>query len=460
MAVSVFDLFKIGIGPSSSHTVGPMRAAARFCSRWLDEKGVLENTARMRCELFGSLALTGRGHGTDKAVLLGLEGEWPDHVDPDVIPARLERIRADGRIRLLGRHEITFDEKSDLVFNKRQRLPHHSNGMRFTAYAAAGNALASRDYYSVGGGFVVNQDEAAEDRIVADMTTLPHPFTTGDQLLAACSESGKRIAEVMWENERVWRSDTEIRAGLLHIWQAMQDCVARGIRSAGVLPGGLKVQRRAPAMAAELMARPEAALKDPLSILDWVNLYALAVNEENAAGGRVVTAPTNGAAGIIPAVLHYFDRFCPGACENKVIEFLLTAAAIGILYKENASISGAEVGCQGEVGVACSMAAGGLTAALGGTIYQVENAAEIGMEHNLGLTCDPIGGLVQIPCIERNAMGAVKAINASRMALRGDGKHRVSLDKVIKTMRDTGNDMKDKYKETSRGGLAVNVIEC
>ncbi|HEX4480192.1 MAG TPA: L-serine ammonia-lyase [Rudaea sp.] len=460
MAVSVFDLFKIGIGPSSSHTVGPMRAAARFVNKWLDERGILYNVARIRGELFGSLAHTGRGHGTDKAVLCGFEGEWPDKIDPDSIPARLSRIRAEKKIRVLGKHEIAFDEKTDLVFNKRQKLPYHSNGMRFTAFDAAGETLATRDYYSVGGGFVVNHDEAAEDKIVPDTTPLPFSFHSGDKLLKLCAESGKTIAQVMLENEKVWRSETEIRHGLLTIWKAMQDCLARGIREKGVLPGGLKVQRRAPTMYRELCERPEAALKDPLTILDWVNLYALAVNEENAAGGRVVTAPTNGAAGIIPAVLHYYDRFVPGATEQGVIDFLLTAGAIGILYKENASISGAEVGCQGEVGVACSMAAGGLTAALGGSIYQVENAAEIGMEHNLGLTCDPIGGLVQIPCIERNAMGSVKAINAQRMAMRGDGKHRVSLDKVIKTMRDTGRDMQDKYKETSRGGLAVNVIEC
>ncbi|MGN6314529.1 MAG: L-serine ammonia-lyase [Rhodanobacteraceae bacterium] len=460
MAVSVFDLFKIGIGPSSSHTVGPMRAAARFVEKWLLEAGNLPRIARVTCELFGSLALTGRGHGTDKAVMCGLEGEWPDKVDPDTIPQRLSRIRKDKRIRLHGEHEIAFDEKADLIFNKRQKLPYHSNGMRFTAYGAQGNVLATRDYYSVGGGFVVNQDEAAEDRIVADTTPLPHPFSTGEQLLAICEREKKTIAQIMFENERAWRPDEEIRAGLLNIWEAMQQCVARGLRSPGELPGGLHVKRRAPAMYDELRDRPEASLKDPLTILDWVNLYALAVNEENAAGGRVVTAPTNGAAGIIPAVLHYYDRFCPKSNEQGVMDFLLTAAAIGILYKENASISGAEVGCQGEVGVACSMAAGGLTAALGGSIYQVENAAEIGMEHNLGLTCDPIGGLVQIPCIERNAMGSVKAINAQRMAMRSDGKHRVSLDKVIRTMRDTGRDMKDKYKETSRGGLAVNVVEC
>src|SRR5512139_3397791 len=460
MAVSVFDIFKIGIGPSSSHTVGPMRAAARFCERWLEEKGVLAQVTRVRAELFGSLAMTGRGHGTDKAVLLGLEGAHPDTVDPDAIPDTLSRIRTAHRVRLLGKHEIVFDEKADLVFNKRQKLPFHTNGMRFSAYDAAGNELATRDYYSVGGGFVVNHDEAAEDRIVADTTEQPYPFSSGDELLKLCEQHGLTIAQLMLANESVWRPEKETRTGLLTIWQAMQDCVTRGLRSPGVLPGGLKVTRRAPAMAAELRNQPEAALKDPLTILDWVNLYALAVNEENAAGGRVVTAPTNGAAGIVPAVLMYFKHFCARFDENGVVDFLLTAGAIGILYKENASISGAEVGCQGEVGVACSMAAGGLTAALGGSIWQVENAAEIGMEHNLGLTCDPIGGLVQIPCIERNAMGSVKAINASRMALRGDGKHRVSLDKVIKTMRETGRDMQEKYKETSRGGLAVNVIEC
>ncbi|SEI51724.1 L-serine ammonia-lyase [Frateuria terrea] len=460
MAVSVFDIFKIGIGPSSSHTVGPMRAAARFGERWLEEKGVLDRVARVRAELYGSLAMTGRGHGTDKAVLLGFEGHHPDTIDADLIPDILARIRASGRLRVLGKHEIAFDEKADLVFNKRQKLPFHTNGMRFTAYDADGSELATRDYYSVGGGFVVNQDEAAEDRIVADTTEQPYPFSSGDELLATCERHGLTIAQLMMANESVWRPEADIRASLLTIWKAMADCVSRGLRSPGTLPGGLHVARRAPAMAEELRNQPEAALKDPLTILDWVNLYALAVNEENAAGGRVVTAPTNGAAGIVPAVGHYYLRFCPKADENGIVDYLLTAAAIGILYKENASISGAEVGCQGEVGVACSMAAGGLTAALGGSVWQVENAAEIGMEHNLGLTCDPIGGLVQIPCIERNAMGSVKAINASRMALKSDGKHRVSLDKVIKTMRDTGRDMKDKYKETSRGGLAVNVIEC
>ncbi len=465
MAVSVFDIFKIGIGPSSSHTVGPMRAAARFVSRWLDEADVLDRVVRVRCELFGSLALTGRGHGTDKAVLCGFEGAHPDSVDPDSIPATLERIRCERRIRLGGTHEIAFDEKVDLVFNKRQKLPFHSNGMRFCAYAANDELLATRDYYSVGGGFVVNADEAADDRIVADTTPLAHPFRSGDELLAVCEKTGKTIAQVVWDNERAWRSDEEIRSGLLAIWHAMQGCVARGIREGGTLPGGLHVRRRAPELFADLRDRPEAALRDPLTILDSVNLYALAVNEENAAGGRVVTAPTNGAAGIVPAVMHYYERFCASekdqaSREQGILDFLLTAGAIGILYKENASISGAEVGCQGEVGVACSMAAGGLVAALGGSVLQMEMAAEIGMEHNLGLTCDPIGGLVQIPCIERNAMGSVKAINAQRMAMKSDGKHHVSLDKVIKTMRETGRDMMDKYKETSRGGLAVNVIEC
>ena len=460
MAVSTFDLFKIGIGPSSSHTVGPMRAAARFVEHWLVEPGRLGEVARVRAEVFGSLALTGRGHGTDKALLLGLEGHHPDTVDPDAIPAMLERIRGEGHVRLAAGHAVAFDEKRDLVMNKRQKLPFHTNGMRFTAYDREGLVIATRDYYSVGGGFVVNPDEAAEDRIVPDDTPLPHPFSSGDELLQRCADSGLSIARVMEANERAWRSDAEIREALRAIWNAMQACVARGIRSDGTLPGGLHVTRRAPGLYRELSSKPEAAMRDPLTTLDWVNLYALAVNEENAAGGRVVTAPTNGAAGVIPAVLHYYDRFCPGSSEQGVFDFLLTAAAIGILYKENASISGAEVGCQGEVGVACSMAAAGLAAALGASPGQVENAAEIGMEHNLGLTCDPIGGLVQIPCIERNAMGAVKAINAVRMAMRGDGQHKVSLDKVIRTMRDTGRDMQDKYKETSRGGLAVNVIEC
>jgi L-serine dehydratase len=456
MAVSIFDLFKIGIGPSSSHTVGPMRAAGIFLAR-LRDAGGFDGTARVRVELFGSLGHTGRGHGTDRAVLLGLEGEAPDRVDPDHIGPRMAEIADSGRLRLGGAREIAIDPREDLVFHKRQTLPHHPNGMRFTALDADGEVLLARDYYSVGGGFVVNTDDAAADRIMPDSTKLKYPYSSGDQLLAICDREGLRISDVMLANEQAWRTTAEVRSGLLTIWQAMQDCVQRGLEQSGYLPGGLKVARRAPTLFRKLRHR---AAQDNLDQLDWINLYALAVNEENAAGGRVVTAPTNGAAGIIPAVLHYYRRFVAGADEDGVIEFLLTAGAIGLLYKENASISGAEVGCQGEVGVACSMAAGGLTAALGGSMSQVENAAEIGMEHNLGLTCDPVGGLVQIPCIERNAMGAVKAVNATRMAMAGDGKHRVSLDKVIKTMRDTGRDMKTKYKETSRGGLAVNVIEC
>ncbi len=463
MAVSVFDLFKIGIGPSSSHTVGPMRAARLFALR-LAHDGLLERTARVQAGLYGSLGATGKGHGSDKAVLLGLAGHEPDTVDVDAVPQLLALLRKAARLPLLGRHEVAFDEKHDLVFHRREALPFHANGMRFVAHDAAGAELANRCYYSVGGGFVVS-DELASDgskqKVIApDATVLPYPFHTGEELLALTRTHGCSIAELMRRNERHWRSDADIDAGLQRIWQAMQDCMARGLRSEGVLPGGFKVKRRAPALHRALTSNPEAALRDPLQVLDWVNLYALAVNEENAAGGRVVTAPTNGAAGIVPAVLHYYARFVHGASETGIRDFLLTAAAIGILYKENASISGAEVGCQGEVGVACSMAAGALCAVLGGTPAQTENAAEIGMEHHLGLTCDPVGGLVQIPCIERNAIASVKAINAARMALRGDGTHYVSLDKVIKTMRETGADMMTKYKETARGGLAVNIVEC
>ncbi len=463
MAVSAFDLFKIGIGPSSSHTVGPMRAARLFADR-LASEGLLDRVARLRVELYGSLGATGKGHGSDKAVLLGLAGHQPDTIDVNAVPGYLKAIRDDGRLTLLDRHPVAFDEKADLVFNRREALPLHANGMRFTAFSADGGEIANRIYYSVGGGFVVSEEVAADGalqkKIAPDTTILPYPFHTGDELLSVCERETLSIAQVMRVNERHWRSDAEIDAGLLRIWQVMQDCVKRGCSTDGVLPGGYKVKRRAPELYRQLTANPEAALRDQLVVLDWVNLYALAVNEENAAGGRVVTAPTNGAAGIIPAVLHYYARFIPGSNDQGVVDFLLTAAAIGILYKENASISGAEVGCQGEVGVACSMAAGALCAVLGGTPKQAENAAEIGMEHHLGLTCDPVGGLVQIPCIERNAIASVKAINAARMALRGDGTHYVSLDKVIKTMRETGADMKTKYKETSRGGLAVNVIEC
>jgi L-serine dehydratase len=414
--------------------------------------------------LYGSLGATGKGHGSDKAVLLGLAGHEPDTVDVDAIPALLEAMRSAGRLQLLGRHEVAFDERTDLQFLRRETLPFHANGLRLLAYDSSGAELTQRTYYSVGGGFVVSDEVAADGsrhKVVApDTTVLPHPFASGDDLLAITQAEGCSIAELMRRNERHWHSDEQIDAGLLHIWQVMQDCVVRGCRTDGVLPGGYKVRRRAKALREALVAQPEQALRDPLQVLDWVNLYALAVNEENAAGGRVVTAPTNGAAGIVPAVLHYYTRFVPQADERGVVDFLLTAAAIGILYKENASLSGAEVGCQGEVGVACSMAAAALCAVMGGSPAQVENAAEIGMEHHLGLTCDPVGGLVQIPCIERNAIASVKAINAARMALRGDGTHHVSLDKVIKTMRETGADMMTKYKETARGGLAVNIVEC
>jgi L-serine dehydratase len=459
VAISVFDLFTIGIGPSSSHTVGPMRAARRFVDRLVRE-GVFERTARVRAELYGSLALTGRGHGTDKAVILGLEGHTPETVDPDAIAAAIDRVKTSKILRLHGIHGVPFHDGQELVFRRDEALPLHPNGMRFTAFDDLGGELASRTYYSIGGGFVVTQEASGDDLLVPDRTALPNPFGSCDELLARCRETGREIHELMWENERVWRSDPEIREGLLRVWLAMRSCVDRGCHQSGVLPGGLKVTRRAPQLYEDLRARPQESLEDPLTILDWVNLFALAVNEENAAGGRVVTAPTNGAAGIVPAVGMYYVKFVPGATEDGVLRYLLTAAAIGILYKENASISGAEVGCQGEVGVACSMAAGGLVAAQGGTLAQIENAAEIGMEHNLGLTCDPIGGLVQIPCIERNAMGAVKAINAARLARRGDGSFKVSLDTVIRTMRETGADMSTKYKETSRGGLALNVIEC
>ena len=463
MAVSVFDLFKIGIGPSSSHTVGPMRAARLFGLRLRHEE-LLERTVRVVCQLYGSLGATGKGHGSDKAVLLGLAGHEPDLVDVEQIPAILDGIRVGKRMPLLGEREIAFDESRDLVFYRRQSLPLHANGMRLIAYDADGNELQNRVYYSVGGGFVVSEevlaDGSKQKQIAPDTTVLPYPFKTGAELLALTEQEGCSIAEIMRRNERHWRSDEETRAGLLKIWRVMQDCVTRGCRTEGILPGGFKVKRRAPELYRGLTSNPEAALRDPLQVMDWVNLYALAVNEENAAGGRVVTAPTNGAAGIVPAVLHYYSRFFHGATEDGVVDFLLTAAAIGILYKENASISGAEVGCQGEVGVACSMAAGALCAVMGGTPAQAENAAEIGMEHHLGLTCDPVGGLVQIPCIERNAMGAVKSINAARLAMRGDGTHKVSLDQVIKTMRETGADMMTKYKETARGGLAVHIVEC
>jgi len=463
MALSVFDLFKIGIGPSSSHTVGPMRAARQFALR-LRERGLLERVARVTVMLYGSLGATGKGHGSDKAVLLGLSGHEPDSVDVNAIAAMVEGVRSTHQLSLLGERSITFNERSDLIFNHKDTLPLHSNGMSFLAFDGAGAEITRGTYYSVGGGFVVSDEPApgggTEKRIVPDLTALPLPFRSGDELLALCDRENTSIAGIMRRNERAWRSDGEIDAGLLNIWHVMQACVVRGCETPGVLPGGYKVKRRAPELHRQLTAPQVAAPSDPLIALDWVNLWALAVNEENAAGGRVVTAPTNGAAGIVPALMHYYARFVHGANDAGIVDFLLTAAAVGFLYKENASISGAEVGCQGEVGVACSMAAAALTAVLGGTPRQVENAAEIAMEHHLGLTCDPVGGLVQIPCIERNAIGAAKAINVARMALRGDGTHYVSLDKVIKTMRETGADMKTKYKETSRGGLAVNIVEC
>jgi L-serine dehydratase len=456
VAISVFDLFSIGIGPSSSHTVGPMRAARTF-ALGLEAAGVLGRTIRVRAELFGSLGATGHGHGSDRAVILGMQGENPETVDTQTVAERVAAVRESGQVLLLGRQPAAL-VADDLVLHRRATLPFHPNGMRFAAYGVEGEVLSERTFYSVGGGFVVDETASGADRIKQDDTVLPYPFTTGEELCRHCAESGLSISELMLQNEKVWRSETEVRDGLLHIWQVMQDCVNSGIEAEGVLPGGLKVRRRAPELHRRLTSDKYSV--DPLKVMDWVNLFALAVNEENAAGGRVVTAPTNGAAGIIPSVLHYYRRFVPGSSDDGVVRFLLAAGAIGVLYKENASISGAEVGCQGEVGSACSMAAGALCEVLGGTPPQAENAAEIGMEHNLGLTCDPVGGLVQIPCIERNAMASVKAINAARIALQGDGTHIVSLDKVIKTMRETGADMKVKYKETARGGLAVNVIEC
>ncbi|UCM90624.1 L-serine ammonia-lyase [Streptomyces marincola] len=455
MALSAFDLFSIGIGPSSSHTVGPMRAAGMFARR-LRNEGLLGRTAAVRAELFGSLGATGHGHGTPKAVVLGLLGHAPDTVDPGSADEEAERVRGEGSLPLLGTHPVPFAPDTDLVLHRRRALPGHANGMTLRAADEGGRTLLHKTYYSVGGGFVVDEDAVGSDRIRLDDTELPHPFRTGDELLRLTRETGLSVSGLMLENERAWRPEPEIRAGLLRVWRVMADCVDRGLRTEGILPGGLKVRRRAAASARRLRGEGQGAGL----AMEWVTLYAMAVNEENAAGGRVVTAPTNGAAGIIPAVLRYYLDFVPGADEDGVVRFLLAASAIGMLFKENASISGAEVGCQGEVGSACSMAAGGLAEVLGGSPEQVENAAEIGIEHNLGLTCDPVGGLVQIPCIERNGMAAVKAITAARMALRGDGRHHVSLDKAIKTMKDTGADMSVKYKETARGGLAVNIVEC
>ncbi len=458
MSLSVFDMFSIGIGPSSSHTVGPMRAARQFVEALASTSG-LAAVESVKAELFGSLGHTGKGHGSDIAVILGLEGERPEEVDCDSVPARISGVTETARLKLLGQQPVKFRPSEDILFHKRQSLPRHPNGMRFSAVLSGRGEPFTRVYYSVGGGFVVNDDGTPTAARGAQERKLPYPFKTGTEMLALCQQYGLCISTLMLENEKALRPEAEVRARLLRIWEVMQACVKRGCEREGILPGGLKVKRRAAGIHRKLKGDMRGN-SDSLVAMDWVNLYALAVNEENAAGGRVVTAPTNGAAGIVPAVLHYYRRFVPNADDEGAIRFLLTAAAIGMLYKLNASISGAEVGCQGEVGVACSMAAAGLAEVMGGTPEQVENAAEIGMEHNLGLTCDPIGGLVQVPCIERNAMGSIKAINAARLALQGDGKHKVSLDKVIATMRQTGADMMTKYKETARGGLAVNIIEC
>ncbi|MFP5023293.1 L-serine ammonia-lyase [Pseudonocardia phyllosphaerae] len=457
MTISVFDMFSVGVGPSSSHTVGPMRAAYRFVTR-LTDAGLLPRTAGVRVELFGSLGATGQGHGSVTAVALGLAGYQPQLVDPHRAQPLVDAVRASGRLDLGGVREIAFDLDDDVLLSGTKRLDFHTNGMVFTARDADGAVLDEHEYYSVGGGFVLDATEIARDALPEDDTPVAHPFTTGDELLAVTRRTGLSIAGVMLENELCRRTEDEVRAELLHIWSVMQECVERGTTTGGTLPGGLKVRRRA----ATLRAHLESATGEPdaFHAMEWVTLYALAVNEENAAGGRVVTAPTNGAAGIVPAVLHYATRFLPGIDDDAVVRFLLTAGAIGVLFKENASISGAEVGCQGEVGSACAMAAGALAELIGASPEQVENAAEIGIEHNLGLTCDPVGGLVQIPCIERNAVASIKAITAARMACHGDGVHHVSLDKAITTMRETGADMKDEYKETSRGGLALNIVEC
>lgn len=456
--ISVFDMFSIGIGPSSSHTVGPMRAAAEFAALALNNAREKNSITRVKVELYGSLGQTGKGHGTGKAVILGLMGELPQSIDVDSVDAKLAQVDHSQTLLLYGIHSIAFPRQNAIVFHRRKTLPKHANALTFFAYSDE-QIVCEETYYSVGGGFIVKDTDFDDMKksAINQSTAIPYPFTSGKHLLALCNEHGLSISGLMLCNEKAQMTTQDIKAKLNHIWSVMNGCINRGIQQEGILPGGLKVVRRAPALYRKLQ---NEKTNDPMSAMDWVNLFALAVNEENAAGGRVVTAPTNGAAGIIPAVLKYIDKFVRPVDEDTAARFLLTSAAIGILYKENASISGAEVGCQGEVGVACSMAAGALAEVLGGSVEEVENAAEIGMEHNLGLTCDPVGGLVQVPCIERNAMGAIKAINAARLALRGSGQHKVSLDKVIKTMRDTGNDMKTKYKETARGGLAVNIIEC
>jgi L-serine dehydratase len=461
--LSVFDMFSVGIGPSSSHTVGPMKAACEFVES-LDEQGLLQQVSFIKTDLYGSLGQTGIGHGSGKAVILGLLGEQPDSIDPDTVTEKLKQIEQSESILLLGKHSALFPRTNSIVFHRRKSLPAHSNGLTFFAYTGTGadkKIIYEQTYYSIGGGFIVKhqdfelQKQAALDEVIEN--PVPYEFSSGAELLEKCLINGLSIPALMMANEKTFQNETTVRSGLVKLWDVMQACIDRGIRTEGILPGGLNVKRRAPSLKRKLSAEQS---NDPLIVMDWVNLFALAVNEENADGGRVVTAPTNGAAGIIPAVLMYYHKFVKTLDEDLIVRYFLTAGAIGILYKKNASISGAEVGCQGEVGVACSMAAGALAEIQGASVEQVENAAEIGMEHNLGLTCDPVGGLVQVPCIERNAMGAIKAINAARLALRGTGGQKVSLDKVIKTMWDTGNDMKSKYKETARGGLAVNIIEC
>lgn len=460
MIISAFDMFSIGIGPSSSHTVGPMRAAKKFTDN-LSQASLLEKVASIKVDLYGSLGQTGVGHGTGKAVILGLSGYLPETIDPDTIDGLLKQVHDSQQLQLAQSQSVKFPREGAIMFHRRKTLKEHSNGMELVAFDSDKNELLREVYFSIGGGFIVKAEDFAKEKEAASQFAAdnppPFPFESGTELLALCKENGLSISGLMLENEKVLRKPAQIESELNNIWLTMRACIERGIKTEGILPGGLKVKRRAPALYKRLMSEKSS---DPLQVMDWVNLFALAVNEENAAGGRVVTAPTNGAAGIIPAVLMYYDKFIQPVSPEIATRYLLTAAAIGILYKKNASISGAEVGCQGEVGVACSMAAAALTEIQGGTPLHVENAAEIGMEHNLGLTCDPVGGLVQVPCIERNAMGSIKAINASRLALRGSGDQKVSLDKVIKTMWDTGRDMQTKYKETSRGGLAVNIIEC
>jgi len=460
LSISVFDLYSIGIGPSSSHTIGPMRAAVRY-GKHLQDKNYLDIVETLIVDLYGSLALTGKGHATDVAVLLGLEGELPEEIDPDQVPQRLHTIREEQTLFLMQKKRIRFREQTELCFHREKSLPFHPNGMRFRSFDKDSNLISEQIYYSVGGGFVVDHDAAKNDRhIVSNQHDVPYPFSSGEELLHLCKERSMNIADLMMENEKSWKPEESVCGGILQLWRVMQQSVARGCSCEGLLPGGLKVRRRAKGIHENLIKLHETRQVHPSEMMEWVSLWALAVNEENAAGGRIVTAPTNGAAGVIPAVLHYYQKFTNHPSDNGIVTFFLASAAVGILYKENASISAAEMGCMGEVGVACSMAAAGLAAALGGTPEQIENAAEIGMEHNLGLTCDPVMGLVQVPCIERNTMGAIKAINACLLALRGDGSHRVSLDQVIASMRETGRNMQSIYKETSLGGLAVNVPEC